>query len=688
MSETEEFSHPTRDGERDVLELEMEQSVRQIESRRTQLGVLIGSGILQLPIWGFAMSYGVFQQYYFDNWALKGDRSVTGVIGTTANGVMYLSMPLLFALFTRRWAHRRQLAALCGTVIACASFFLSSYSTTVGHLLATQGIVSALGCALVYSPTTLSLGEWYSTGNRALAYGIVLSCKNIVGTGCPFLLRALIDHYGFRTTLKAWTAIVGGTSILGIFLIPTHPSKVSIHQTRARKIPWEFLRHRSIYFYSIAIIFQSSGYGIPQTYLSTYARDITMLSQTSGTLMLALFNAPGIIASSFFGWLSDNKRVTLSTQAVSSIPPICCTLATFLFWGLTTQGSLGLLIIFSMTFGFFSGGYSATWGGMLKQMEHESAERNEPVDPGMLYGLLNGVRGIGYASGGFAGMELLNAGTISASSRFGYGTSYGPLILFTGLSSLLGGSKSWSYNTLKARSVLNFKGIPYTQSWVSYPDIKLLGASLGLPPNPQGRAYTLPTIVHKPSVTSTPSGAITDSIAIALHLDKAFPSPPLFPSGDASYALFVAVAKIITLIEPGFRPYVVPRVPAHLDERGKQYFTETRSVALGKPLHQVLPTDKETIDKLWKLVETESAPLVKMLKGREQKKGPFFEGEKAGFADLWVACHLAFIERFDKELFGKILGLGNGELKALYEACLPWVEGQGEEKEWPIPQAA
>ncbi|KAK6829880.1 hypothetical protein PG987_010464 [Apiospora arundinis] len=393
MRETEEIapSQPAassgRDGLEDIEQITVVDSghseSRQMGSRKTQLSVLIGSGIIQLPIWGFAMSYGVFQQYYFDNWTLEGDRNSTGFIGTTANGVVYLSMPFLFALFTRR-------------------FFLSSYSTTIGHLVATQGITSALGCALIYSPMTLSLGEWYSTSNRALAYGIVLSCKNIVGTGCPFMLRALIDTYGFRTTLMVWTAIVGGTSVVAICLIPTHPSKLAaVHETtRARRIPWSFLRHRSIYFYSVAIIFQSSGYGIPQTYLSTYARDIILLSQTSGTLMLALFNVPGIISSSFFGWLSDNKRVALSAQTVSAIPPITCAAATFLFWGLTTPGGLGLLVVFSVTFGFFSGGYSATWGGMLKQLERESAERNEAVDPGMLYGLLNGVRGIGYASGG------------------------------------------------------------------------------------------------------------------------------------------------------------------------------------------------------------------------------------------------------------------------------------------------
>ena len=243
------------------------------------------------------MTYGIFQEYYYDNWTLGGSRELTGIIGTTSNGVMYLSMPFLFAMFTRRWARQRQPAAACGVLLTCASFLLSSYSTHVWQLVATQGVMAALGCALIYSPTTLSLGEWYTSSNRAVAYGIVLSCKNIVGTSCPFLIRALLERYGYKTTLKAWAAIVGGMSLFAILMIPTHPSKGSIHKTRARKIPWHFLKHKSIYFYSIAIIFQSSGYGIPQSYLSTYAKDVALLSQTSGTLMLALFNAPGIIAS-------------------------------------------------------------------------------------------------------------------------------------------------------------------------------------------------------------------------------------------------------------------------------------------------------------------------------------------------------------------------------------------------------
>ena len=366
-------------------------------------------------------------------------REVTGVIGTTSNGVMYLSMPFLFVLYTGRWPQKRQLAAICGTALTCLSFVLSSFSTQVWHLVAPQGVIAALGCSLIYSPTTLSLGEWFNTSNRAVAYGVVLSCKNIVGSVCPFLFRVLLDRYGFRITLRIWAAIVVGTSILAIFLIPNYPSSRSSSIHRTRRIPWQFLQHQTFYIYSIAIILQSAGYGIPQTYLNTYAHEVTLLSQTSATLLLTLFNIPGIASSSFFGYLSDNKHFPLSETTVTGISAVSSALSAFLFWGLTSQGSMALLILFSITFGFFAGGYSATWGGVINDLEREAEQRNEAIDTGMLYGLLNGARGIGYVGGGLAGVPLLKAGSKTLVGSIGYGTAYGPLIIFTGLSSVFGG---------------------------------------------------------------------------------------------------------------------------------------------------------------------------------------------------------------------------------------------------------
>ncbi|KAH6874025.1 putative monocarboxylate transporter [Thelonectria olida] len=408
---------------------------------RTRASVLAGAAISQLPIWGFAMSFGVFQEYYSSNWTLRGSRSVTGTIGTTTNGVMYLTMPFVVAPFTRRWASRRQTAAMLGAGLSSISFLLSSWSSNVWHLVVTQGVLAALGSSLIYSTTTLSLGEWFGTSNRAVAYGLTLSCKNIVGSACPFLFRALLDKYGFGVTLRIWAGIVGGTSLLAILLIPTPPSSITPTAHSDRRIPWNFLRYKDFYVYALAITLQSSGYGIPQTYLSTYARDVTMLSQTSATLLLTIFNIPGIISSSFFGYLSDNKYFPLSATSGTAISALGSALSAFLLWGLTSQGSMAVLILFSLTFGFFAGGYSATWGGILKELELHASRRNEAIDMGMVYGLLNGARGVGYVSGGLFSVPLLKVGSFGSAGKFGYESTYGALIIYTGLSTIFGG---WS----------------------------------------------------------------------------------------------------------------------------------------------------------------------------------------------------------------------------------------------------
>jgi len=398
--------------------------------------------MLQLPIWGFAMTYGIFNEYYLSHWNFHGSKSTVGVIGMTYNGVMYLSMPILFLALTRKWAQYRQMAALAGILISCMSFLLCSFARDIWQLVLAQGILAAIGGALLYTPTTLSLGEHYTAGNRALAYGITLSCKNITGTTCPFLMQAMLDKLGFRKAMWIWAGIVASTSLVAIACMPMRPTWRSSDQAqRARKVPWDFLHHKTFYIYGIAIVLQSSGYGIPQTYLNGYAHEVASLSINTSTLLITLFNIPGIISSTFFGWLSDNRFRRFSANSSTCFSAMASALATFLFWGLagSASDSMALLILYSLIYGFFAGGYSGTWGGIIKEMEAEAAERNEAIDSGMVYGLLNGARGVGFVGGGLAGVQLLKAGNSIA--RFGYDTRYGPLILYTGLATAFGG---WS----------------------------------------------------------------------------------------------------------------------------------------------------------------------------------------------------------------------------------------------------
>ncbi|KAL2814961.1 hypothetical protein BJX63DRAFT_431066 [Aspergillus granulosus] len=265
-----------------------------------------------------------------------------------------------------------------------------------------------------------------------------------------------------------------------------------------------------------------------------------------------------------------------------------------------------------------------------------------------------------------------------------------PVHFFDILSDLPGPTKAWSPNTLKTRTILNFKGVPYTQTYVSYPDIVPLLESLSVPPHPEGTAaapHTLPAIVH-PTVKSNPHGALMDSLPIARHLEELYPTPTIFPSGHASYALAVAVEKLMRDSLVAGYSLIIPPIRDILDPRGQEYYARTRATKafLGKPIEEARPTDEGEIQALVEKMKKEIRPLVVMLKGKTGKTGPFFEGEKVGYADLIYISYMVWYKRADEKIWEELTQLGDGELRALWDAAYPWVEGQGEDREWKIPQ--
>jgi MFS family permease len=152
-----------------------------------------------------------------------------------------------------------------------------------------------------------------------------------------------------------------------------------------------------------------------------------------------LHNIPGIFSCFFFGWLTDNKYHQFSAASTTCLSAFAASASVFLLWGLATQGSVAVILVFAIFFGFFAGGYSATWGGIVKELEAEAEDHGETIDSSLSYGLLNGARGIGFVSGGLVSIPLLDSGHTGWGGRFGYGTKYGPLTVFTGISVAFGG---------------------------------------------------------------------------------------------------------------------------------------------------------------------------------------------------------------------------------------------------------
>lgn len=163
--------------------------------------------------------------------------------------------------------------------------------------------------------------------------------------------------------------------------------------------------------------------------LPTYAKSLGMTG-TQGTLMLALINMGVVFGAMSAGALNDRMHVS-SVMALCSIGAAG---AVFLFWGLSV--SLPMLCVFSLLYGLTAGGFSANYTGIVQRVKESDAA----ADSGMIFGFLAAGRGIGAVASGPLSEALLHMQMWKGEAKLGYGTGYGLLIVFTGITAAVGGT--------------------------------------------------------------------------------------------------------------------------------------------------------------------------------------------------------------------------------------------------------
>jgi MFS family permease len=323
-----------------------------------------------------------------------------------------------------------------GLVITVGSLVLSSYAKEVWQLIASQGVLCAIGSGLLFSPTTLYLDEWF-IARKGMAYGTIWAGKSAAGVGFPFLMSSLLDKYGTRTTLQVWAVtLVIITSPLLFFLKPRIPLSNSVRQ---RPLSWTFLKQSTFWMLQFGNVVQSFGYILPNAYLASYTHTMGLPAIT-GAALLAVFALASVPGGIVLGLLGDRFKDT--TEVL--ISSLGSTVAVFALWGLAKN--FPVLVLFAIMYGFFAGGFSSTYPGML----HELKKRDANLDTGLVMGLLLGGRGVGFVAGGPASGALLKSAwsTLEGMGVFGYKTEYGPIIVCTGATALLGGW-GWMWKVLR-----------------------------------------------------------------------------------------------------------------------------------------------------------------------------------------------------------------------------------------------
>jgi predicted MFS family arabinose efflux permease len=378
--------------------------------------LLLAAFVFESLLWGFPLSFGVFQDYYTRLPEFKGNPYVS-IVGTTASGISYLGAPIITP-FIRRWSRYRTHMILVGWPLCIVALVAGSFADRLGTLILTQGVMYGIGFIIFYYPI-LSMVDEFWVRRRGMAYGLLCSASGASGAVTPLVLQVLLRKYGYRTTLRAVAVML---VVLTDPLIPLLKGRIDHQRNSSPRTDWSFLKKQLFWTYSASNILMGVGYFFPSLYIPSYATSIG-LSTTQGALLLSLMSISQVVGQFTFGYLSD-KKSSLNTLIIVSLS--VAGTATLSAWGLAR--SIVPLIFFVLLYGFFGAGYTALWARMV------STVSDEPSASQAMFGLFCCGKGVGNIFAGPIGAGLLDLS--GAGGGYGHGI-YKAVVIFTGVSLLL-----------------------------------------------------------------------------------------------------------------------------------------------------------------------------------------------------------------------------------------------------------
>ncbi|KAJ9149078.1 MFS general substrate transporter [Pleurostoma richardsiae] len=381
--------------------------------------VLTAGFVFEALFWGFPMCFGVFQNYYSTISDFQSDSGNIALIGTLAQGLYYLGAPFS-ALLTKRFPKYQRQQIWIGWPMCVLGLLAASFATSVTGLIYTQGLLYGLGFVTVTYPIVSMINEWW-VARKGMAFGIISAASGATGAVMPFVIEALLDKYGYRTTLRACAVAM---AVLTAPLLPLFKGRIpATERAVLARTDWTFLKRPLFWVYSSTIFVQGLGFFFPIFFLPSYA-SIVGIPSIKSALLLALMSIAQVLGQFAFGYMSD-KNLSVSLLAV-----ICClaaSAASLTFWGL--GGSMSFLAVFSLCYGFFGFGFGTMRVAMGRAV---SDDHSTVFTTYAIFVFLQGVGNIlvGPISDSLTSSKAVMRGSYAAGK-------YEGMVILTGASSLL-----------------------------------------------------------------------------------------------------------------------------------------------------------------------------------------------------------------------------------------------------------
>ncbi|KAH9934443.1 MFS general substrate transporter [Epithele typhae] len=322
--------------------------------------------LLQICCFGYATSFGVYEDYYTRVYLSNVSSSTISWIGSI-NAFIMVSM----GVFVGRLYDRGYFYQLIygGALLLSFSLFMLSLAKPGQYyqILLSQGIGVGIGGGLIYLPS-ISIVSQYFQQNRAIAMTIVAAGSSVGSVVHPVMLNNTLDRLGFATAARANAGLVTGLLLIAcpMMRLRFKPSIGGDAWADTWRAARKFSKDPAYIFGTFGVGTFIICYYFPEFY-------IQLDSQTHGLgssfsfYALVILNGCSVLGRLSAGLIAQRFGVTWTVALFSFI----CVACTFGFIGLSSVTSV---VVIGVIFGYFAGAYVALLGPFFAALADDVSE--------------------------------------------------------------------------------------------------------------------------------------------------------------------------------------------------------------------------------------------------------------------------------------------------------------------------
>ncbi|KAJ7230126.1 major facilitator superfamily domain-containing protein [Mycena pura] len=177
-----------------------------------------GAFLIQFCGFGYASSFGVYEDFYKREYLTQSSPSAISWIGSVGTFIVMSGGLISGPLYDRGYFYH---LVICGSLLLSFSLFMLSLckQEQLYQIFLAQGLGVGLGAGMTYVPTVAVVSHYFQK-RRALAMSIVVAGSSVGAIVHPIMLNnTLRGHLGFGNAVRASAGLVSGLLLIACLLM-------------------------------------------------------------------------------------------------------------------------------------------------------------------------------------------------------------------------------------------------------------------------------------------------------------------------------------------------------------------------------------------------------------------------------------------------------------------------------------